>query len=151
MVEVRDLQLVLPILPASVRPAPSFAAPAAARAMRAGPLKWLSAEQQKIAWPPRENAPAHAATTAAHHLAATGTDYFVSSRFELTGEDQQGWAAKSYRVAFERPGWSIRIDTRLEVSSTPEVFQIAWTVEARDGETQVHRANHRVDVPRLTF
>jgi putative CocE/NonD family hydrolase len=152
VVEIREVQLSVPILPAETHAAPNFAPASAARAVRAGPLKWINADREAIAWPPRENAPAHSATTAAHHLAANGTDYFVASRFELRlSEGWQGWAAKSYRVAFERPGWSIRIDTRLEVTSTKDTFEIAWSIEARDGETLIHRADRRVDVPRSTF
>jgi predicted acyl esterase len=147
---VRDVQLSIPTLRPAYRPEPVFAAPQTAPTRREK-LKWIDTAHEPIAWPPRENAPAHNATTAAHHLPATGTDYFVTSRFELqTTENRQGWAAKSYRVAFERPGWSIRIDTRLEVTSTSDTFEIAWVIEARDGETLFHRADKRATVQRTT-
>jgi hypothetical protein len=147
---VRDVRLSIPTLGPAYRPEPVFAAPQTAPTRREK-LKWIDPTHEPIAWPLRESAAAHSATTAAHHLSATGTDYFVTSRFELeTLKDWQGWSAKSYRVAFERPGWSIRIDTRLEVTSTDDAFEIAWMIKARDGGSLIHRADKRATVPRAT-
>ena len=100
---------------------------------------------------PRPGSVCLAGTSAAHHLAATGTDYLITSRFDLTPlSGGEARAVKSYRVAFERPGWSIRIFTRLDVSSTPDAFHIAWMIEARDGSELVHRVERQTSVPRTT-
>ena len=76
----------------------------------------------------------------------------LASRFDLAllNDGDEARATKLYRVAFERPGWSIRIDTRLEVTSTPDAFEIAWTVDAEENGRPFHRAEDRASVPRDT-
>jgi hypothetical protein len=146
---VKDVHLSIPTL-APATPPPVFAPPQAAGSTRLEKLRWLDAVTERIAWPPRDNSPVHTATTAAHHLPRTGTDYLVTSRFQIDNEHWQGRATKVYRVAFERPGWSVRIDTRLEVTSTPDTFEIAWTINAEEGGQPFHRIEDRATVPRTT-
>jgi predicted acyl esterase len=143
MVEVRDIRLTLPVLVDA--DTMSFEAPLSSPSTGIAALKWLDATQD-VPTAPRPNALTHHATGAAHHLMATGTDYHIVSRFEIAPDGD--WAAKSCRVAFERPDWRIRIDARLEVSSTPDAFEVRWHVEARDGDTLVHRADETQRIPR---
>jgi len=145
---VRDVRLTIPTLGSARHGTPTFAPPQSAPAPRPQKLQWIDPKQEQIAWPPRENAPAHGATTVAHHLRST--DYVITSRFQISDEGWQGWAAKSYRIAFERPGWSIRIDTRLDVASTPETFEIAWTIRAEENGQPFHHIENRASVPRDT-
>jgi predicted acyl esterase len=147
---VRDVRLSIPTLGPAYRPDPAFGPPQTAPATPRQKLKWIDPQREEIAWPPHENAAAHDATTAAHHLPATGTDYFIASRFEVAHDDGQGWAAKSYRVAFERPGWSIRIDVQLEVTSTEKSFEIAWTINAEENDQPFHYEARYASVPRDT-
>ncbi len=147
---VKDIWLSVPTLGPESAPVPRFASPQAAPTVRPQALKWIDRQREPIAWPPRENAPAHAAATAAHHLLRTGTDYLVTSRFEIDSGAEQGWTAKSYRVAFERPGWSIRIDTRLEVASTPDRFEIGWTLRAEENGQPFHSVENRASAARDT-
>ena len=72
------------------------------------------------------------------HLSATGTDYLGGSRFELTltDEGRQAAAAKTSCFVFERPGWSIRVETGLTVTSRTAAFDVGWRVRAvHDGRT----------------
>jgi len=147
---VKDVRLSIPTIGPSWLPTPVFEPPQAATAQRRENLRWIDPGREPIVWPARENASARTATTAAHHLAATGTDYFITSRFEIDNDTAEGWAAKSYRIAFARPGWSIRIDTRLEVTSTPDTFDIAWSITATDDGKPFHHVEDRVSVPRET-
>lgn len=84
-----------------------------------------------------------------HHLPETGTDYLWRSRFglALTG-DGQAAAVKTAAIAFERAGWSIRIETRLEVRSTPDAFEIGWRVCAREAGRVVFDRSGEARVPR---
>jgi uncharacterized protein len=147
---ISALELIVPIIrPSDKRP--TFAAPESAIAPRPGKLRWIDPEREQLT-PPETDAVCLAGSSAAHHLAATGTDYFITSRFDLTPmPGGQARALKSYRIAFERPGWSIRICTRLEVSSTPDAFQITWTIEAQEGGQVVHSVSRRTGVPRTAI
>ncbi|MBL6853908.1 MAG: hypothetical protein ISS15_18305 [Alphaproteobacteria bacterium] len=138
---VRDVRLVIPTLAPSHRPTPIFAPPQTRAARRPGALQWIDPQREPVAWDRPSPASIRTSTTAAHNLG--GTDYFITSRFDLLiDEDWQGWAAKSYRIAFERPGWSVRIDTRLEVRSAEDSFVIAWTINATEnGEPFYHTAD----------
>jgi predicted acyl esterase len=146
---VRDVHLTIPTV-GPMRAAPTLATPQAARGARPQKLRWIDTEREVVGWRQRENASAHIGTSAAHHLAARGTDYFITSRFEIDNETGQGRAAKSYRIAFERPDWSIRIDTRLEVTSTDDAFEIAWTINASESGQPFHHVEDRASVPRET-
>jgi len=141
---VRDIRLSVPMLPATPRDEATFAEPVVAEAGATEKLKWIDRKSEAIAWPAREHVAVREATTAAHHIPAIGTDYFITSRFEVTND----WAAKSYRIALERPGFSVRIDTRLELSSTPQIYEIRWMITARDGETIVHMVNDSITIAR---
>ena len=140
-----DLVLSVPL----ARPratVPAFAAPESAAAARPEKLKWLDVAGETL--PPADAGSVSLATTsAAHHL--SGTDYLITSRFDVMPlGDANARAVKSYRVAFERPGWSIRIETRLEVSSTHDAFHVAWKIRAREGDVLFHEAARTASVPR---
>src|SRR5262249_54824028 len=120
-----------------------FLPPTVPKAAGNVPAKWLDLEP--IAFAELKWAAKHESGRVPFHIEATGTDYLVSSRFELAEGPQ---AAKSYRVAFERPGFSVRIDTRLELSSTPETWRIAWTVRASEGGKPVHDVSDVIAIPR---
>lgn len=115
-----------------------------------GPAKWLDATQEAFLPTGLTGAAAHAPPAYAYHLAATGTDYRLASRFEVALADagRQAAAAKVYRVAMERPGWSIRIDTRLVVRSEPRAFRIAWTVRATENGAVVFDNSDETRAPR---
>lgn len=148
-VTISALELVVPVARPLAR-VPAFAAPQSAMAVKPEKLRWLNPDLESLQAPEPGSVSA-TGTSAAHHLAATGTDYFITSRFDLTPlSGREARAVKSYRVALERPGWSIRIFTRLDVSSTPDAFHIAWMIEARDGSELVHRVERQTSVPRTT-
>lgn len=112
----------------------AFESPVAARAADIGAAKWLDAATAPLLPTGLTDAAAYAPPPGLYHLAATGADYLMQSRFELALADggREGVAAKVYRVAIERPDWSIRVATRLVVRSTPRSFAIDWTVRAED-------------------
>jgi uncharacterized protein len=143
-VEVRDVVLTIPALDDPEAVTFELASPSHGGGIAA--LRWLDTANHGVTAPPRPGALTHDTTSAAHHLTATGTDYHIASRFEIAPDGD--WAAKSYHVVFERPGWRIRIDTRLEVSSTPDAFHVRWHIKAHDGETLVHRVDESASIPR---
>lgn len=130
-----------------VRP---FEPPVTAPAPAMGPAKWLDPAKEALLPTGLTGAAAHAAPAFAYHLPATGTDYRLASRFELLLADggREAAAAKVYRAALERPGWSIRIDTRLVVKSEPKAFKIAWTVRATENGATVFDKSDEASVPR---
>jgi hypothetical protein len=135
--EAGSLILRLPLAEEKGGPAPAFAAPNRTRRAETGPLQWIDPEQEAL--PPSDlaGAAAYDSQSAGHHLPATETDYFSASRFELalTDDGRQALASKVSRTAFKRPGWSVRMETRLVAASTPEAFEIRWTIRAEhDGE-----------------
>ena len=115
-----------------------------------GPAKWLAPAKEAFLPTGLTRAAAHAPPAYAYHLPATGTDYRLASRFEVALADagRQAAAAKVYRVAMERPGWSIRLDTRLVVRSEPKAFRIAWTVRATENGAPVFDRTDGARVPR---
>ncbi|HEY4941044.1 MAG TPA: CocE/NonD family hydrolase [Rhizomicrobium sp.] len=128
--------------------APVFDAPVSAATIRPEKLKWIDPASEHLP-PAAPDCISLSGISAAHHLAATGTDYFIASRFDVATVGQSdARAAKYYRVAFERPGWSIRIDTALDVVSTPDAFHIIWRIEAREGPELVHSVARSASVPR---
>ncbi len=149
-VDVRDIRLSLPALPAAYKDEARFVPPAAAAASQMEKLKWIDRREEGIVFPRLElPAATHEAVSAAYHLPATGTDYYIASRFEIANAgDGQAQVAKSYRVAFERPGFSIRIDTRLEVLSTADQYRIAWTIRAFDNGAPFHAIDGASNVAR---
>ena len=143
-----SLELSLPTAEtAAARP---FEAPVTATAAAMGPAKWLDASKETLLPTGLTGAAANVPEAFAYHLAATGTDYRLASRFELALTDggRQAVAAKVYRAAFERPGWSIRVNTRLVVGSTPTAFQIAWTVQGIENGATIFDRSGEVRVPR---
>ncbi len=146
---ISALRLGLPIA-APLPGTPHFASPQAATAPKIEALKWIVPDKEQLP-PPTAQAISHSGNSAAHHLTATGTDYYIASRFDTEAlPSYQGAATKLYRVAFERPGWSIRIDTRLEITSMPDTFEIAWSISAMDDGKPFHHVEDRTTVPRDT-
>jgi len=133
-----SLTLVLPLIDeAGTWPSPVFAEPRKAPRAEMASLQWIDADREALPPTGLTGAAAYDSRSAAHYLPATATDYFSAARFELAlSEDgRQATAARVSRTAFQRPDWSIRVDTRLVVVSTPDVFEIRWTVRAKhDGE-----------------
>ena len=127
-----SLTLDIPVGAPNPKTLPPFAAPVTAPGAIVGPPKWLDPTRETLLSTGLANASAWAPAAASYHLAATGTDYHRASRFELALADggRQGAAAKVARVAFERPGWSVGVATRLIVRSTPAAFRIEWTLRA---------------------
>jgi predicted acyl esterase len=141
-VEIGDVKLTMPTI-ASHSGTPDFEPALKTPNAGVAALQWL----KPVTPPPAaDGALVHDAVSAAHHLTATGTDYVIVSRFAVAPDG--GRSFKTYHVAFERPGWSIRIDTRLEVSSTPDAYRINWRVAAREGETEIHRTEQTAHIPR---
>jgi hypothetical protein len=146
---IAALRLGLP-LAAPLPHAPRFEPPQRAPAAQIEALKWIVPDKEGLP-PPSPRAISRSGNAAAHHLTATGTDYYIASRFDTEAlPAYQGAATKLYRVAFERPEWSIRIDTRLEVTSTRDAFEIAWHINAAENGRVFHHAEDRTSVPRDT-
>ncbi|HEX7946450.1 MAG TPA: CocE/NonD family hydrolase C-terminal non-catalytic domain-containing protein, partial [Phenylobacterium sp.] len=133
-------------------PARPFEPAATAPAAAMGAAKWLDVSKEALLPTGLTGAAAHAPEAFAYHRAATGTDYRLASRFELALTDggRQAVAAKVYRAALERPGWSIRVNTRLVVRSTPSAFEIAWTVQGIENGAIVFDRSGQASVPRAT-
>ena len=131
----------------NVRP---FEPPVTAPAPAMGPAKWVDAAKEALLPTGLTGAAAHAAPAFAYHLPATGTDYRLASRFELllTDGGREAAAAKVYRAALDRPGWSIRLDTRLVVRSEPKAFRITWTLRATENGAVVFDKSDEASVPR---
>ncbi len=133
-----SLALSLPIAGA-LKAVRAFEPPVIARSAEVGAAMWLDAAVAPLLPTELTGAAAHAPPPSLYHLAATGADYLMQSRFELALSDggREAIAAKVYRVAIARPDWSIRVATRLIVRSTPNAFAINWTVQAKDGGKMV--------------
>lgn len=144
------LRLRLPVAEDTGGAPISFKPPQTAGGGSMGAAQWLDPAKEPLMSTTLGSATAFAPAAATYHLAATGTDYHRASRFELALRDdgRQAQAAKVYRVAFERPDWSIRIDTRLIVRSTPAAFRIEWTLQATEGGKTVYRHDDVAIVPR---
>ena len=143
---VSALRLELPVIAPSTG-VPAFAPPITAPAAMPEKARWIDPAKEHL--PPAAPGAVSLSEAAAFHLAATGTDYYTASRFDLLPAGaSDARAVKCYRVAFERPGWSVRIDTQLDVSSTPDAFHIAWRIDAWEGETPFHFVARQTSVPR---
>jgi uncharacterized protein len=147
---VQGLELSLPLAAGDAPAVAAFAPAVTAPASAVGPAKWLDPARETLLPTGLSDAAAQTPPAFAYHLAATGTDYRLASRFELALADggRQAAAAKVYRAAFERPDWSIRVATRLVVRSAPAAFAIDWTVQAWDGGQAVFDRSDRASVPR---
>lgn len=130
---------VLPFAPPVTAPAPAMEA-----------AKWLDAAKENLLPSGLTGAAVRAPPAFAYHLPATGTDYRLASRLELllTDGGREAAAAKIYRTALERPGWSIRVNTRLVVRSEPKAFAVNWTVQATENGTQIFDRSGHARVPR---
>ena len=148
-VSISALSLVVPQI-ARGKGVPSFAAPEQASVAMHEQLKWIDpAQETQETLPPAKDMVSMTSVSAAHHLLATGTDYYIASRFDLSpAADNRACAAKSYRVAFERTDWSIRVDTWLELSSTRDRHQIAWKIAASESGVTVHSVERVTTVKR---
>jgi hypothetical protein len=146
LASVSGMRLELPVI--APRPdEPTFPPPLSASFAAPQRVKWIDIAAEKL--PPAPPGAVSLSEAAAFHLAATGTDYFTASRLDLLPIGvSDARAVKSYRVAFERPGWSIRIDTQLDVSSTPDAFHIAWRIDAWEGKTAFHSTARTTSIAR---
>jgi hypothetical protein len=144
-----SLALRLPLLD-ETGPEPVFAEPSRLAATEVGPLKWIDSEAEPLPSAGLANAAAYASRGAAHHLPATGTDYFSAARFEvaLREDGREAVAVRVGRAAFQRPGWSVRVETRLEVTSKPGVFEVSWSIRAEHNGAVVHDHSEMIEVPR---
>jgi uncharacterized protein len=131
-------------------PFPAFEPPATAPRARPEPLKWLDTHSHRLLISGLDGAVGRDARMLAHHLPATGTDYFAASRFELALEraGREAAAAKITRFAFRRSDWSVAVDTRLIVRSRPGAFDITWTVRACEDGRRVFDDTRSAAVPR---
>jgi uncharacterized protein len=113
-------------------------------------LQWIDPQAEVLPPSGLEHAAAFEARGAGHHLPATGTDYFSASRFELAlaNAGRQAKAVKVARTLFQRPDWSVRVDTRLALTSTPEGFEIDWGIRAEHDGVVVHDHTDTAAVPR---
>jgi putative CocE/NonD family hydrolase len=145
-----SLRLALPMAVGDAPGVRPFAGPETAPGAALGPPKWLDPAKETLPPTGLTGGAAHEPAAYAYHLAATGTDYRLASRFELKLEagGREACAAKVYRVAFERPGWSIRVETRLLVRSTPAAFNVTWSVKALEGGKVVFDRDGEDSVPR---
>lgn len=145
-----SLTLSVPLANDSMTTPRHFAQPVTAPGAALGPTRWLNPANEPLPGPGLTGATAYSPSPAAWHLDATGTDYYRASRFELALSDggRQAAAAKVFRVAFERPDWSIRIDTRLIVRSTPAAFRVDWTLQAVENGRTIFDHGEAAIVPR---
>ncbi len=149
-ITAESLMLSLPLIdPAGTWEPPVFAAPPKRKRGGVEALKWIDPDRETLLSTGLTGA-VYDSRSAAHHLTATGTDYFSAARFELALSDdgRQATAAKVTRTAFQRPGCSVRVDTKLVVASTPTAFEIRWTVRAEHDGVVVHDHTEAVEVPR---
>jgi putative CocE/NonD family hydrolase len=148
-VDLGSLRLSLPRAQAARR-AVAFEPPSRSWRAEVAALKWVDPQAQALSPSGLANTAAYDACSASHHLPATGTDYFSASRFELALADdgRQASAVKQARTLFERPDWSVRVETRLTVTSTPVAFHIAWRIHAEHDGIVVHDHNEEAQVPR---
>ena len=146
-----SLMLSLPLVDeAGAHEPPIFADPRKISRADVEALKWIKPENEPLPPTGLADAAAYDSRSAAHHLPATGTDYFSASRFELAldNDGRQAMAAKVACSVFQRPDWSIRVDTRLVVTSTEHAFEIEWTVRAENGGAVVHDLTEKALVAR---
>jgi len=146
-----SLALTLPLIEAlGTWPSPVFAEPRKAARADTASLKWINADREALLPSGLEGAAAYDSRGAAHHLQATGTDYFSAARFELalSRDGRQATAARVSRAAFERPDWRVRVDTRLVVVSTATAFEIQWTVRAEHDDVVVYDHSGEATVSR---
>ncbi len=145
-----SLELGVPTAPAAFRPVRAFEPAVTAPGAAVGPARWLDSAKETLLPTGLAGAAADAPEAFAYHLAATGTDYRLASRFELALADggRQAVAAKVYRAAFERPDWSVRVSTRLVVRSTPSAFEVTWTVQGIESGNTVFDRSGSARVPR---
>jgi len=145
-----SLILSVPLASDAPYPRVAFAQPVTAPGSGLGPAKGLNPANEPLLVSGLTGTLAYAPPAGAYHLDATATDYYRATRFELGLCDggRQAVAAKMFRVAFERPDWSVRIATRLVVRSTPAAFQIDWTVQALENGRTIYDHSDATIVPR---
>jgi putative CocE/NonD family hydrolase len=149
-VRLDSLRLDLPLAVAARRGV-VFDAPTRTARADVAALQWIDPQAEGLAPSGLQGAAVFDSSSAAHHLPATGTDYFSVSHFELalTDEARQAMAVKTARTIFQRPDWSVRVDTRLSVASTPAGFDIRWTIRAEHDGAVVYQGSDGAMVPRV--
>ena len=147
-----SLSLSLPLADDSAsRDRPVFTGPVKAARAEVEGLHWIDPGQEALLPTGLAGDTAvYDSRSAAHHLPATGTDYFSAARFALALSDggRQAVAAKVTRTAFQRPDWSVRVDTRLVVASSPAAFEVRWTIRAEHDGAVIHDYAGEAMVPR---
>jgi len=150
-IPARGLALTLPLIEVTGPwPSPVLAEPGKALRADVAELKWIDPDREPLLPSGLPAFAAYDSRSAAHHLPATGTDYFSAARFELSLSDdgRQATSARMSRTVFQRPDWRVRVETRLVVASTPTVFEVQWTVRAEHDGVVVYDHSDAVEVPR---
>jgi len=150
-ISANSLALTLPLIDdTGAWDAPVFGDPALPVGPGAEGLKWIDPTRETLLRTGLIDAAGYDSQSAAHHLSATGTDYFSAARFELALSDdgRQAKAAKVTRTVFQRPGWLVGLDTRLMVVSTPAAFEIEWTIRAEQDGVVVFDHTDGAEIPR---
>ncbi len=145
-----SLTLSVPLASDGLTTPRAFAQPLTASGAAIGTARWLNPANEPLPGTGLTGATAYAPPPAAWHLDATGMDYYRASRFELALSDggQQAVAAKVFRVAFQRPDWSVRVATRLIVRSTRAAFQVDWTLQAVENGRTIFDHSEAAIIPR---
>lgn len=147
-IEPGSLRLDLP-LAGEIGAAPDLPSPTLPRGARVEAMKRLTPADAEPADLDLPGAAVLESQSLGHHLPDTGADYLWRSRFGLAlTADGQAVAAKTAAIAFERPGWSIRIETRLDVRSTQDAFEIGWSVRAREAGEVIFERSGEARAPR---
>jgi hypothetical protein len=146
-VEVKDVRLEVPYLASLNRDEIGFA-PAPSPPDGTEKLKWIDRAEERIAYPRLANAVTREALSAVHHLPATGTDYYIASRFEIAGLGVS--LARRNPIAspssgLDSPSGSTR---RLEVVPGDDRYRINWAIDARDNGAPFHAITASSYVPR---
>jgi len=125
---------------------PAFAEPHTPEWPKMSALKWIDADVEKLAPTELKDAAGLNRRVIANHMDATGTDYCISKRFTVAPSECEG----VWRAAIERPDWSVRVDTRLNVRADPDAFVIGWMVHAESDGVNVTREG-TIQIVRTTF
>ncbi len=150
--DLATLSLDLPHAPASTAPV-DFPLPESAIPGATGAMKWLRLEDKALPPAAQGTQISRGTRFAAYHINATNTDLLLHGRsdLELMESGRQARATEHWRACLERPGWSADVTASTSLVSTPQTFQITWSVTARNAGQIIHDANDTVNVPRIAY
>lgn len=75
--------------------------------------------------------------------------YSFLKRFRIDDSDPCSARAETVqKTLLRRDAWSVRVDTRLRITATPEAFNVHASLEAQEGDIEVFRRDWDVTVPR---